>query len=215
MDGMSTTKTTLRWEKMEPQPHGDKIFYEPEYPGGPAFVSSPLDSQRQVWRCPHPPGSRVPVRESWYEDNRHPVSVKYANVIYASDPHLYCYDQEPNVVKRCRYLDEQPVEKDAAQRNMDWHASRETWALRPAETMPLWAVRRWELVISCRAVQAKDVSENDAARLGFGYYTPPYVAGGEISEPDGEMPSVGLERAAGGPDVWLWLYETTEEPAHA
>ena len=66
LDGRKTqTRRVVR-----PQPVGDKMFWEPEWSGGPRFVSSPLDEERQTWRCPYGvPGDRLWVKEQTIADS--------------------------------------------------------------------------------------------------------------------------------------------------
>lgn len=65
-------------------------------------------------------------------------------------------------------------------------------------------------VLSVVVVKIADVSAEDAARAGYGWYIPAYVAGGEIVGPDALDPLEDLQAVWKGDYAtdWAWEVET-------
>lgn len=149
LDGRKTMTRRI----VKPQPVCGKMFFEPEWPGGASWVSSPLDSTRQVWRCPcGGPGNRLWVRESaWYDPS--PLASGDERVFFDGGDVRF----KDGRTGRTPYRNTAEIMR--ASGNLKF---------RPSIHMPRWASRITLEVAAMRVERVQDISEADIRAEGFG-----------------------------------------------
>jgi hypothetical protein len=142
--------------------------------------------------APHRPGDVVPVREEWRPD------FAEADILYRDGTSK-------------RFIDEPWFEQHA-----HWSLRQERVGWQPANTLPDFAVRRYQRILSIRPVLASKVTEAEAERMGFTIDTSPCDHKRQLCKDVGcfgQTRVSSLVERVGGPSIWLWVWE--EEQVHA
>lgn len=138
------TKTQFR-RIVKPQPVNGKLFWEPQWHTGPAFVGSPLDSVREAIRCPFgSPGDQLWVREAFAEtEDEHGIPI----IVYRADD-------------RHRIIGLNDGVYESFDGRIGGYEMPTKW--KPSIHMPRWASRLTLAVASVRVPRVQDISEEDA-----------------------------------------------------